>query len=619
MGASKSNRRRGLFAVLAVGLSTGLCAAQTTGAPQAQQAEQSEATPTFRVSSHLAVTDVVVTDKRGMPIHGLTAIDFHVFENGVEQQIASFEEHTGSAGWMPTPQGGLPPDTYTNATSASAKYPLFVILLDSLNTAMSDQSFAQEELLKLVEGLPNGSRVAVFRLGDGLSMLQGFTEDAAELVATIKSKKASPRLGAFFNDPNLNLALNAPDLTAGMGGGQGGGAGHTMSLQDASEAGIQSDVVVSETIRALKALGFYLSQFPGRKNLVWMSGTFPVDIIPNTGGSGGESSGLAGSPDPFRGNRGYTIAIRDLALLLQSGNIAVYPVDVRGVLDNGLFNPASGSAGSNAANVASAAQTLEAFAGSNGQIHAIMQTIAHETGGRAYYNTNDLSGSMMEAFNDGSNYYSISYVPTDQKWDGQFRKIRLNVDREETKLYYRQGYYAEEPDKLKHSFPSPDSTIKTAMLRGSPAVTEITFRLKVKREGGVRVIQASAPVLKSREENALPHLTGPAVHYTIEYAITPSQLQFYSSAGSYRGRLTFSAIAYDADGKMLNADIGGFATPLSGEVYAAVQRDALHIRTGIDLPPGKVFLRVGVHDLTTNKIGAFEIPFEVNGETRAAK
>ena len=47
---------------------------------------------------------------------------------------------------------------------------------------------------------------------------------------------------------------------------------------------------------------------------------------------------------------------------------------------------------------------------------------------------------MMEAFNDGSNYYSLSYVPTDQKWDGQFRKIRLEVDRTETKLYYRQGY-----------------------------------------------------------------------------------------------------------------------------------------------------------------------------------
>ena len=98
-------------------------------------------------------------------------------------------------------------------------------------------------------------------------------------------------------------------------------------------------------------------------------------------------------------------------------------------LDNGLFNPAAVGAQGNGSNVAAMDQTLAAFAGSNGQIHAIMQTIAHDTGGRAYYNTNDLTGSMMEAFNDGSNYYSLSYVPATQKWDGQFRKIRLHVDR----------------------------------------------------------------------------------------------------------------------------------------------------------------------------------------------
>jgi len=613
--ALKSNNPRGIFAALAFGLVTGgLCAAQTAGAPPAQQGEP-EGTPTFRVSTHLAVTDVVVTDKRGLPIHGLAASDFHIFENGVEQRIASFEEHTGSAGWMPSPEAALPPDTYSNATLGNAKYPLFVILLDSLNTAMSDQSFAQEELLKLVERLPRGSRVAVFRLGNGLSMLQGFTEDAAELLATIKSKKTSPQLGAFFNDPNLNLALNAPDLTAGMGGSRAGGVSHTMSLQDASEAAIASDITVGQTIRALKALGLYLSQFPGRKNLVWLAGTFPIDILPNTAGSGGESSGLAGSPDPFRGNRGYTIAIRDLALLLQSGNIAVYPVDVRGLVDNGLFNPAASGAGSASANAASAGQTLAAFAGSNGQIHEIMQTIAHETGGRAYYNTNDLTGSMMEAFNDGSNYYSISYVPANQKWDGQFRKIRLEVDRSETKLYYRQGYYAEEPDKLKHSYPAPDIGMKSAMLRGSPAVSEITFRVKLKPEGGVR----EAPLaLKSRDDKTAV-VKGPAVHYTVEFSISPAQIQFYTSGNQYRSRVAFSVIAFNADGEMLNADIGVFAVPLSAEVYAAAQRDALHIRTGIDLPLKTASLRVGMRDMTTEKIGAFEIPLHVAGETVASK
>ena len=95
---------------------TTILSAQTGGSPQAQDGERSQDAPTFRVNAHLAVTDVVVTDKRGVLIHGLIANDFHVFENGVEQKIASFEEHTGSAGWAPAPEGALPPDTYTNAT-----------------------------------------------------------------------------------------------------------------------------------------------------------------------------------------------------------------------------------------------------------------------------------------------------------------------------------------------------------------------------------------------------------------------------------------------------------------------------------------------------------------------
>jgi hypothetical protein len=102
------------------------------------------------------------------------------------------------------------------------------------------------------------------------------------------------------------------------------------------------------------------------------------------------------------------LAVHDLALLLQSANIAVYPVDARGIADSPMFNAAAGSYGNMGADVQSAAQTVITFAGSNGQNQEIMKTIAKVTGGRAYFNTNDLEGSMMEAFNDGSNYYSIS-------------------------------------------------------------------------------------------------------------------------------------------------------------------------------------------------------------------
>jgi hypothetical protein len=245
----------------------------------------------------------------------------------------------------------------------------------------------------------------------------------------------------------------------------------------------------------------------------------------------------------------------------------------------------------------------------NGENHATMETIARETGGRAYYNTNDLAGSMVEAFNDGSNYYSLSYVPSNQKWDGRFRKMKVEVDRPSSKLYYREGYYAEEPGALKHSFPVADTSMRSAMLRGSPAVSGITFQMHLKPEGPVHVVD---PKLKSRKDQPSSQLTGTVQHYTFSYIVSRSEIQFSSTPSNlYRCNLALSAIAYDEDGKMLNASIGQFNMPLNSTVYAAVQRDALHITGAIDLPPGKVYLRVGIHDLAADKIGSFEIPVDV--------
>ncbi len=577
---------------------------------------------TFKVNAHLAVVDVVVTDRHQVPIHGLTSDDFHVFEDGVEQKVVSFEPHKGGLGAAPSSESSLEPDTYSNSTTTRKADPLFVILLDSLNTAMSDQSFARSELLRLAEGLPKGSRVAVFRLGSKLRMIQGFTEDSAELVAKIKSRDTSPQLGMFFNDASINLALSAPEASTGMGGTYAAASSPTLgtfSLQDANEEGIRSDLIVSSTIQALKALGLYLSGFQGRKNLVWLSGSFPINILPNVGNTPQISAGVVGS-DLFVSDRTYSIAVRDLALLLQSANIAVYPVDVRGLTDNGMFNPAGGGSGRASANALSIGQTLSAFANDNGQIHEIMQTIAKETGGRAYWNTNDLKGSMEEAFNDGSNYYTLSYVPRNQKLDGQLRKIRVQVDRPDTKLFYRQGYYAEAPGNLKHTFPSPDPSMKSAMLRGSPSVTDINFQVHLKPDDKVHIVPASKPALKSRSDKPARLLTGPVLHYTLEYRIRPSEVQFSTTpANTHRSNLAFSIIAYNADGRMLNSSVGTFNMQLNERVYTELQSNALHIIGGIDLPLDSVYLRVGIHDLTTDKIGSLEIPLDVAAAARGSR
>lgn len=600
-------------------LATAIAAAQSSAPQQADKSSSSQPITTIHTTSPLVLVDVVVTDKHGQIIYGLTEKDFHVFEGATEQHLSTFEEHRGAAARPAAITASLDPDTYSNRLVSTQSAPLCVILLDSLNTALSDQSYAHTELLKFAEGLPAGSRVAVFRLGAKLTMLQGFTESTTDLIAMLKhTGKLDPQSGPYFDDAILTQSLSAPDLTAGMGGGQAGA--QPMSSQDANAEILQSQLTVARTLLALRTLGLYLSSLPGRKNLIWLSGAFPIDILPNldpnsVNGTQGHFAGLSGADAVT-----YITAIRDLAFLLQSGNIAVYPIDLQGVRMDSLYTGSRQSSGGAANEVQAVTQGLTAFTGTNGQIQAAMETMADITGGRAYFNTNDISGSILEALNDGSHYYSLAYIPSNGKWDGKYRKIEVRIDKPDLRLYYRQGYFAELKEKRKDALPIPDPEMGAAMLRGAPVVPEISFELHLTPEGAVRTIPAQSPALLKRD-GTQRQLTGPAQRYEMDLTIKPSDIQFASVDSEYQSNLAISAIAYDEQGKLLNTIVGSFHAPLSSERHTAVMNEALHLflKPGMDLPVGRVYLRVGIRDLASGKMGALEIPVDVGLPGRQAQ
>jgi VWFA-related protein len=557
---------------------------------------------TLHKTAQIVAVDVVVMDKSGSPIRGLTQKDFHLFEAGIEQPLSTVEEHGGAPGRTEVVTETLRPGVYTNEKVNPESGPLCVILIDSLNTALADQSYAHSEMVKLAQSLPAGSRIAVFRLGSKLSMLQSFTDDTASLAETLNGKNAGPEPGPFYDDADLQLTLSQPDLTAGMGGG---GGGHTMSMKDPHSDELSSELLVSMTLRSLRALGLYLSALPGRKNLVWISGSFPIDVLP--------SMRIPADTLAQPGYRQYMSAVRDLALLLQSGNVALYPIDVHGLTDGGEFDGARSGSGGAAAGIQSSSDSLTASMLANMQIRTTMRTMADLTGGRAFFTSSDIAGSIAEALKDGSNYYSLAYVPLNRKWDGKFRKLAVHVDGKDLRLSYRQGYYAEDPDKPRRGFPSPDPSIGVAMERGMPEASQIKFQLQLKPDGAVRMIPASAPALQSRDGGVhSPQLTGTVRHYSLTYSITPADLSFLPyGEGQLRADLTFSAIAYDAQGKMLNSNVGALNSPISQKAYEAVTHDALRIHTAMNLPLERVYLRVGVHDRRTDKIGTMEIPLDV--------
>jgi len=169
-------------------------------------------------------------------------------------------------------------------------------------------------------------------------------------------------------------------------------------------------------------------------------------------------------------------------------------------------------------------------------------------------------------------------------------------------------------DKPKNPFHIPDPATGAAMLRGTPEVSEIAFQLHLTPDGAVRTIPAPAPALHKRGAWEDEQLSGPAQHYELDLTIQPSDIQFSAAdGGKYQSDIAVSAIAYDAQGKMLNTIAGEFNSPLFPATYTAIMHDALHLylKPGMELPVGRVYLRVGVRDLTSGKIGAFEIPVDV--------
>jgi hypothetical protein len=79
-----------------------------------------------------------------------------------------------------------------------------------------------------------------------------------------------------------------------------------------------------------------------------------------------------------------------------------------------------------------------------------MDQIADSTGGKAYYNRNDIDHEVALSIADGSTYYTVAYYPTDKDWNGKFRKVEIKVNREATKSRYRHGYYATDPMASAH-------------------------------------------------------------------------------------------------------------------------------------------------------------------------
>ena len=565
------------------------------------------ANTTFKSKVRVVLVDIVVTDQNNHAVTGLQKEDFQVFERSdlleraKPQTMASFEEHKGSGPAVSANQRPpLPPNVHTNRPLIPPADAVNVLLLDTLNTPLVDQSNVHVQMINFLKTLEPGPRIAIFALSSRLRLVQGFTADPQMLLAALSQQKfgggpqLSPTLRTSAEDNMDQRMLGA--MTEAHATPSDVGA-----LQEFQEEmkGAQAVSQTSITLDALQQLSRYLSGFPGRKNLFWFSGSFPKIDFP------------AANERAERGmdDRGVAKAAEKTVNALASAQVAVYPVAAQGLDTDSLYEASRVSA---RAAVTSGLDQGPNIKGQNQSLHAdilnrysntkAMDDLATNTGGRAFYNSNGLKEVLAESISNGANYYRISYTPTDKKTIGRYRHIEVKLRKQHYTLAYRQGYFEEDarptPPAEHQTGPDP---LQPLMARGMPESTQILYN--------VRVLPSPVePAAGATVAGDNKDLRGPKTRYGADFMIPIDDLSFEITADGVRhGNVELALVAYDHDGKPLNWLFRSIRTSLKPELYPSVQKTGAQFHQEMDVPDGEFYLRAGIYDIESDRAGTLEI------------
>ena len=548
----------GAVQVVGVVFTSAVCGGST-----AAQTPQNSGQPQYTIQARvpLTIVDVTVTDAKGKPVHGLKQTDFTVLEDNQEMKPNSFEEHRTDVTAPTAPvlvKQELPPNTFTNVTPTAPKAgPLNVLLIDNLNTPTLVQTIVKQQMLRFLDKMPNGTRMEVLSLDTHLRVLQGFTDDRSLLKAAVAA--TVPQFERN-EDPNQDPAQTEP-----------------ASLE---EEGTMIATRAENMIGSLKQIARFLGGMPGRKNLFWFTGSVTLQFPP-ANRDPDVWQPLSGTVEFYDGDAAMTAATDQLA----RAHVAVYSIDSRGLQ---IIKPKT-----------------RKYDLVNAE-HFTMEDIADGTGGKALYNNNDLAALATDAIDSGSNYYTLTYTPVNQTLDTRFRTITVKVDQPGLNLTYRNGYYAVEPDvTLSGKKVEKVNAMQAALMRGALDATQVLFKVKVERAPGT---EAKLPADNQPDAK---QMKPPYRHFTISYSIDVHGIDFATSPdGNYRGNFEYGVRVYNAGGDEIVNSVSTIISPiLPPTVYRSMLRGGANASQQIDVPAtGDYFLRIAVHDLASDRVGAIEVP-----------
>jgi VWFA-related protein len=548
---------------------TGVAVSST---PQ-QPTPQHQPAATLRAFSRMVTVEVVARDHHGQPVRGLSQNDFQVFEKigskREQQKVAAFRA-VSIADLANLDKGKLqvPAGVYTNfVTLQKVPVPPTLLLVDGLNTETEAQMQVHQQMIHMLAAIPGDVPVAVFLLGRQLKMIQSFTTDPKLLKAALgKISVTQVDTGTQIepqDDPDAMSAVleNETNLPAGS----------LTALEEFEREvyAMQMDTRVRETLDALRAIARHVAGYPGRKNLLWISSSFPVAIDPDL-------------DLEFAGTRNYQDQVAEVANALADAKVAVYPMDPAGLQTQGAFQSSTRMRGNPLSGRNSVARRMEREDQRRFNRQAAMQAIADQTGGTICLNDNDLADCIQKAVNDGSSFYELAYYPDSTKWHGEFHRLVIKSSKPGLRLSYRQGYFARRES---------ESEQKSSDLQRAACQDLLTST-------SVMIVAKAYP----------PDKPGEAKFSTAIYPTTVAFLP--QDDGTRELSLKIGVCTFDHAGKPLQFMHQDLDARLTPQQYGEIEAHHGFPHTVVITPAqGTTSVRLLVKDLATGRMGSVNLPY----------
>jgi VWFA-related protein len=522
--------------------------------------------PRMRVFTRLVQIGVIVREKNGT-IPDLTKDDFTIFDRGKRRDISVFTPESVAMPHQPTQ--ALPRNTFSDLPGVQTSPPrsVTIVLLDNLNTLYGSTPQDQYEstpfwveglalqrarahLLEFLKTLDPRDRVAIYGLRDSLHVLCDFTSDRAQLLAIVSKYDTSSATNRAVVEP---ARRTAPLLdTAPVREAVAAENGAALNL-----AGMANEERAQITMAALASIANHVANIPGRKNLVWLTAELPF-------------SGAA------------------MAHILAPANIAVYPVDARGLLARQTPTSAILTGTADADDVSGASGHWDNMPGQSSVPIGIptMQKLAEETGGQAFVNTNDITGAIRKAVEDSAVSYTLGFYIDRDSIDGKFHELKVEIKRKGLRARYPKGYFAYEDTPVTRD---ENQRVLTTAVRSPIESSAIPVAARIERV-----------------EKPLPH------SLSIFGTIDIHSVNLAQSGLIRKGSVEVVTIEQDETGKIVAQSGSTIDFRLSDEKYAQYLETGFPFHQYVEPRADASTLRIVVEDTSTARVGSLVIPlFEV--------